>query len=565
MRVEVGTPAPAPGRTPAGRGQRGRAADRPESPVRRLRIDRFELAVLAAFGAVSLWVLGLDLWQVAVNGRVWTGTDGVYIVDQMQYLAWIRSASHHLLASNLFVLRSTPADYFQPAVVISGGLSALGLAPAVSLLLWKPVAVGATFFAFREYAYRTLDGLWARRIALLLALFFGSFTIVYGNFGVLGDLFPGFLSWGYNFGLLALACMAAGLVTYDHARSRGGVAWWPGLLGALASMLHPWHGELLILIVLGGEVMLWRGRPRTLQQVKLPALTVALTGLPLLYYVLLGRADISWRLAQDAGMHSFSLVSILLAIAPLLLPAIIAYRQRPSGFLAVATRAWPLAALAVFVVSSAGFSAAPLHAFQGITLPLAVLAVQGVQAVGWRRLPYARWMIALMLAAFTIPSTAYQLNNARRLAAPTPDNANFIERDERSALDYLADDRDPGGVLTRSYLGATVPEKTGRRTLVGDCLWSQPHCFQRVDVAQALFDGTLRGPAARRFVRQTGAAFVLADCSTSADLTKTLRPLTVAIHHFGCATVYELVQPGRAEGPLAESREDAAVRATGRR
>jgi hypothetical protein len=565
MRVEVGTSSSSSGRAPAALGIRRRGVDQLGLDLGRRRLDRFEIGVLAAFGVVSLWVLALDLWQVVMNGRVWTGTDGVYIVDQMQYLAWIRSASHHLLASNLFVLRATPADYFQPAVVISGGLSALGLAPSVSLLLWKPVAVGATFFAFREYAYRTLAGVWARRIALLLALFFGSFTIVYGKFGVLGDLFPGFLSWGYDFGLLALACMVASLLTYDHARGRGGVAWWPGLLGALASMLHPWHGELLILIVLGTELALWHGRPRTLEQVKLPLLTVVLTALPLLYYLLLGRADVSWRLAQGAGMHSFSFVSILLAIAPLLLPAMIVFRRSPASFLAVATRAWPLAALAVFIVSAAGFSAAPLHAFQGITLPLAVLAVQGVQRVGWRRLPYGRWAIALSVVAFTIPSTAYELGNARRLAAPTPDNANFIQRDERSALDFLADDRDRGGVLTRSYLGAAVPEKTGRRTLVGDCLWSQPYCFQRVNLAQALFDGTLPPSAARTFVQQTGAAFVLADCTASADLTKTLGPLIVSVHRFGCATVYELVQPGGAEGPLEESRQDAAVRATGRR
>ncbi len=565
MRVEVGTPSTTSGRAAAGLGVRRRRANQLELSLRRHPLDRFELGVLAAFAAVSLWVLGLDLWQVVANGRVWTGTDGVYIVDQMQYLAWIRSASHHLLASNLFVLRSTPADYFQPAVVISGGLSALGLAPTVSLLLWKPIAVAATFFAFREYAYRTLTGLWARRIALLLALFFGSFTIVYGTFGVLGDLFPGFLSWGYDFGLLALACMVAGLLAYDHARSTGRVAWWPGLLGALASMLHPWHGELLILIVLGSEVVLRHRRPRTTQQLKLPLLTVLLTGLPLLYYVLLGRTDISWRLAQGAGIHSFSLLSILLAIAPLLAPAMLAYRQRPADFLGVATRAWPIAALAVFVGSSAGFSAAPLHAFQGITLPLAVLAVQGVRAVGWRRLPYARWTIALAVAAFTIPSTAFELGKARSLAAPTPDNANFIQRDERSALDFLAADRDPGGVLTRSYLGAAVPGKTGRRTLVGDCLWSEPNCYERVNQAQALFDGTLTPRAARSFVVQTGAAFVLADCSTGVDLTKTLRPLIVSVHRFGCATVYELVQADRAEGPLAESRSDAVVRATGRR
>ena len=145
MRVEVGTPAPASGRT----------AERTGPPSR--RFDRLELAVLLLFGAVSLWVVAVDLWQVVVNGRVWTGTDGVYIVDQMQYLAWISSASHHVLVSNLFVLRSTPADYFQPAVAISGGLAALGIAPTLALLLWKPVAVLGMFFAVRAYVHRSVD------------------------------------------------------------------------------------------------------------------------------------------------------------------------------------------------------------------------------------------------------------------------------------------------------------------------------------------------------------------------------------------------------------------------
>jgi hypothetical protein len=553
MRVEVGTTSRTAGPTSA------RVA------VRRRKLDRFELGVLVAFGAVSLWVLTLDLLQVVVNGRVWTGTDGVYIVDQMQYLAWIKSASHHLLVSNMFVLRSTPHDYFQPAVALSGGLSALGLSPAVSLLLWKPVAVGAVFFSFREYIHRTLPGLWARRLALLLALFFGSFTTVYGSLGVIGDLFPGFLSWGYTFGLVALACMVAGLLTYDRARSAGRIAWWPGLLGLLASLLHPWNGEELIMVVIGTELVLWRGLPRSLAQLKLPAVTVALSALPLLYYVALGRADISWRLARIASRHGFSLWSILLALVPLLIGAAFAVRRRQPNFLAVATRTWPLAALLIFLVSASGFSATPLHAFQGITLPLSVLAVEGVQRVGWRRLPHVGWVTAIVVFLITVPATAFELNQARKLAAPTAGNANFIERDERSALDYLADIRTPGGVLTRSYLGAAVPEKTGRRTLVGDCLWSEPNCFGRVNQAQALFDGSLTGAAARRFVRETGATFVLADCTTTADLGRTLRPMLDSVHRFGCATVYELDTPSPPQGPLAEFRGHAAVRATGRK
>src|SRR5712672_3219209 len=107
-------PRPAPARVP----ERSRG-----------RFGWFELTVLSAFAAVSMWVLALDLFQVVAHGRVWTGTDGVYLVDQMQYLAWIQSASHHLLSANLFVLRGTPADYLQPAVAISGALTALGVAP----------------------------------------------------------------------------------------------------------------------------------------------------------------------------------------------------------------------------------------------------------------------------------------------------------------------------------------------------------------------------------------------------------------------------------------------------
>src|ERR1700733_4747073 len=132
------------------------------APPRRARLDRFDVVVLAVFGALSVWVLAIDLWRVIADGAVWTGTDGVYIVDQLQYLAWIQDAAHHVLVSNLFVLRSTPADYFQPAVVISGALTARGMSPALSLLLWKPVAVVAFFFAVRAYTRRSVAGVWPR-------------------------------------------------------------------------------------------------------------------------------------------------------------------------------------------------------------------------------------------------------------------------------------------------------------------------------------------------------------------------------------------------------------------
>jgi len=505
---------------------------------RRRGLDRFELVVLAAFGGISVWVLTLDLWQVVVHGRAWTGTDGLYLVDQMQYLAWIRDASAHVLASNLFVLRSTPADYFMPAVAISGGVSALGVAPWLALLLWKPVAVLAVFFAVRAYVRRTLAGLWARRAALVLGLFFGSFSVIYGSWGVLDDLLPGLEAWGYPFGLLALAALVAALLAYDRSRAASRLTWTPGLLGAVASSLHPWQGELLILIVAGAELMLWRGHRPTRRRLALPAVTAIATAMPLAYYAILDRTDMSWRLAREAGSHMFSFSAIALAIAPLALAAAFAYRWRPRSFIAAATRTWPIAALGLYELSATTLGVTPLHAFEGISMPLAILAVQAIRQSRWQRLRFRRLIASLAIAAATLPATAYALNFARSDVAPNPGNANFIAGDERRALDYLAADREPGGVLTRFYLGSVVPGATGRRTWIGTCVWSTPHCLRRTALAEQLFGGSLGPRTARTFVLGTGARFVLADCRSRADLARLLAPIIRSVRRYGCARVY---------------------------
>jgi hypothetical protein len=536
------------------------------APKRARGLDRFEIVLLVVFAAVSAWVVALDVFHAARDGLTWTGTDGYYIVDQMQYLSWIQAAAHHGLISNLFVLRSTPSDYLQPAILLSGAVAAVGVPSWLALLLWKPVAVVTLFLAMRTVAYRAFTVTMHRRAAMTLGLFFGSLTVIYGALGIVGDMMPTWLSWGYPFGLMSVALIVFALVRYDRMRLAGRPDWICGLLGALASALHPWQGETLILLILFAELVRWRDlvlwwRTAQWRRLALPVLTMALAAVPLLYYLLLGHLDLSWKLARVQSKHAFPFTAIAIGIAPLAIPALLGYRGRSDSMLELLLRVWGPVAILIYVFSATGLSATPLHAFDGITVPLAVLAVKGVTRSSLGTLPRGRLVAAVAIALGIVPANAYALATAHKYVDPAGGNANFITHDEHAALRYLARNPDPGGVLTQFYLGEAVPGATGRRTFVGNCLWSEPNCMPRSEAADALFRGQDTEAQARELVRQSGARFLLASCAPHADLARRLGEMIVSSTHFGCATVYELAPAAEAEGPLAELPPNAAVRA----
>jgi hypothetical protein len=526
-------------------------------------IDPVELALLAVLALISLWVVATDIVQAAQHHLVWTRTDGFFIVDQMQYLAWIQSAAQHGLISNLYVLRSSPADYLQPAILISAGMLKLGVATWLTLMLWKPVAVVSFFLATRAVAHHMFGRRIDRRVALALGLLFGSLSAVYGSLGIVGDMMPTWSSWGYPFGLIAVALIVFALLRYDRARAAGRLAWTPGLLGGLASSLHPWQGELLILVVAGAELVrapetlrglraagsfraLWRWPAD--RRLALPLLTIALTLAPLVYYLALGHLDINWDMARQNSKHEFSFWAIAIGAAPLAVFAALGYRGRPADFLELSMRAWAPAALVIYFLSATALSATPLHAFNGITIPLAVLAVKGVRGTGLARIPRGRLLAGAAVLLGTVPANVYAMAYAHNYTQPTPDNGNYIRADERRAIGYLADDPEPGGVLSQFYLGDLVPAYTGRQVFVGDCLWTEPNCIPRSVAADRFFQGRMSPAAARRFALQTGARFVLASCNQHIDLRRRLGSLIVDTRRFGCATVWELQEPAKPSG-----------------
>ena len=267
------------------------------------------------------------------------------------------------------------------------------------------------------------------------------------------------------------------------------------------------------------------------------------TVLPLLYLVALSKLDVQWSLARIASHHTLFPATVVESFAPLLLAAAFAYRRRPAGFIAVAARVWLPAAAVVFVVSETGISATPLHAFAGLTVPLAVLSVEGVTAVAGRLLSVRRWVAWLLVALVTVPTTIDELKSARPYVAPSPGNANFIARDERDALSYLAADPRTGGVFTRGYLGLITPALTGRHVFEGSCQWSQPNCPGReAELHRVFVTPGYQDSAIRTAVLATGARFVLNSTCTlpGKDLDTALTPISQRVERFGCATVYEL-------------------------
>jgi hypothetical protein len=525
----------------------------------RLRLDRFELVALAALFALSVAVLAGLLLRVWTQGGVITGSDGFLVVDQMQYLNWLRQAGDHVLVENLYDLDPGPRSFLHPGVLISGLLHRLGLGVTAAYMAWKPVAVVALFAAALLWTRRFLARRDDRRLALVLVLFATSPVAALVGWSGLGDeqdkfrfdflgneMWTGNWLWGYLFTALSVAMLPLGLLAYERARSdpaRSAAAprW---LLAAAAAGLvcawfQPWQGATFALVLVAAELLARRREDRPLpRSVRDLAIPLAATAAPLVYYLVLSQTDAAWELAGTANntdvQPRFPLWILVLGLAPLGIPALPAYRLPARDFGELALRAWPVAGLAVYFQPTGTF---PFHAFQGLGFPLAVLAVLAVRArLGERPLPLVPALAAA--AVLIVPGTIYN-GDQMRDAINKGFQAHFMKPGERDALRHLDELDEAGGVLGPAYLGTAVPAYTGRETWAGAGSWT-PDFVERSAEANSLFDGQLDRPAAEALVRRSGARFLFSDCHDRADVTALLARVTEPPQRFGCATVWRV-------------------------
>ncbi len=556
------------------------------------RVTRAEIGLLGALAAWALFPLVLLLADAASAHARFTGADGligadgVLGADQLQYLAWIRDASAHGLASDLFSLSPSGHVYLQPLFEISAALVRLGLSLPLSYLLWKPVAIVALFAGVLAWARRTCGDRVARRAAVVtLALFlYTPLTALYSWTGMasgafrfqlflLGDeLLAAGKLWGYVPSALGIALVPLTLLALERAVGReraidprGGGARTASSSGAagayeagspafaglaalaalLASWLHPWQGITLILIAAGlGAVR----RPRDPRVIAALAAVVTAAALPLGYYALLSHSDPAWRLASGYEVIPRLPVLVLLAgFGPLALIAGLGVRRPRGVLIEQALLLWIGATVVNYFVNDAF---AP-HALQGLSLPLAVLIVRG-----WSRLRLPAIVGVAAIGLVTIPGLAFDARKFVRTADSTLVQYALPSPDAR-ALDWIAAHAPAGGVLAPTPLASVIPSQTGRAVWVGDGYWS-PDYPSRAHRADLLFLGRMRRAQARAFVASTGARLLVSDCRDRRDLARALGALVAAVHRFGCARVYVLA----AAGPAAQRGQRGSAGST---
>jgi hypothetical protein len=521
--------------------------------------DRAERAILVLFALLSVWLLAILVRRALTGSLVWTGTDGLHVSDQVQYLNWIRDAGRHILISNYYELGSTQRSFLHPGFLLTGLVTDIGVAPWLAYLFWKPVMVLSLFLAARAYVHRTIATRGGRIAALILALFFvptaafiSSWVLGQPNLHLLGievELWPGTWLWGYAFTVLAVAAIPTALLLYERDRARGRIGLAAPGVGLLCSWFQPWQGATLLGTVFATELAVvavgradraaW-GRRLSLLAVNAGAVTV-----PLVYYAVLSRVDPSWANANKVNTFGgWPLWTLLASIAPLVLPAVFAYRLRVRAFQDLAVRIWPLVGLGVYwLISYAHVGTFPIHSFQGLTIPLAILAVIGVRSLVPDWTPVARAAAAAAVGLLIVPALVWKMNDARRsldqnavVFAGAPANTYFLQRGESDALRFVNDDPRPGGVLTQFYLGQLVPAETGRHTWVGAVSWT-PNIVSRISAVDRLFAGALAPAKATAFVRSTGARFVISSCQDHVHLASLLRAIVETQHRSGCADV----------------------------
>lgn len=536
------------------------------------RADRLTIAVCvlyAALGMAVLWVVG---WNVAVNGFTWSGASG-WVLDSMQYLAWVREIADHGLSADLFSLEPPVRDYFNPALGLSALLVLAGLPVPVAYALWTPVGILVFSIVVVRYSVRMLGRGMPAVCAVAIALLYKipSAEVLQDllprkalNIVRASEAWPVFWAWGFGLTLVSVALLCWSLMLYEDLRGagQGSRAKTAGLVAAVlaCTWLQPWQGVTLVATLVAAEYLTRRfaGEEKTRGGPWLLAWVTAAVAAPLAYYAALGHFDPLWAQNSRQANDYFDAVSWwmpLAMFAPLLAGAAFALVKRPVNFRDWGVRLWAGVAIAqMLFIDATGVGNTATHALKGVTVPLAILAVSGLAPFARRLGGLKASVLAVVLVVLvTAPGGLVELNTQLTEMDGPGGNLYFLNRGEKEVLGDLQRQSGQGSVMSTALFGSMVPWRTGRQVWVGHETWT-PNYPQRAYFAEVFAYGGL--PEAGipvdpvGFVRSLGVRFALIDCAhNNGRLASQLRPVAKSVTAHGCAALIELKSAARAAPP----------------
>lgn len=506
-----------------------------------------------------LMLAAVTLWSFAFTAAAlvpWFDLDGIWAgdgrtsQDLWQYMSWARESGDHFLIANRFDLAPYDPVFLHPVFLLSGVLWKLGLPIQLAYLVWKPVAIAALVLACVRFARRHLPTVNQQIAGAVLAIFM--YTPIQAltelrdsaddarNVGIdqlqsnllLGPHTAGSLPLVLSVAAMPFFLLGAERLVREGARGHAGLVAATAFAGMAASWCHPWQGLTLLAIV--GATWAWERFDRSWLVLAVP---VAATAVPIAYYGLLGRYSDAFQIVGERQLQQPGVRLTLVTLAPMIIAAWAALRLRPQKG-AVGERLlfiWPLVCLALYF--GLGTDDYSLHALNGITVPLGILAVRAWAIRAERRPGRARLTAVLGLIFLLGSVPIYTIRTMQRAAGNEFRSADTAGVDR--ALEWLEARPGPGGVFADLKTGAPVPAMTGRPTWVGHQAWT-PGFLERDRVARRVLGGAYGDAEARRAIERTGARFVLGNCTH--DLRPALGDSVVASRQFDCTVVIELAR-----------------------
>ena len=510
------------------------------------------------------------------------GRDG--IDDNNVYLGLMRQAADgRLLFTNNFTSEPNPPALFNIAYLALGRFAgATGLSVdavhrlfgAGSIVLLVVVA-----YAFIATAIRKP---WYRRMALVLACFGVGFLWVARLLSrLLGHPLKTIDSWLVELNLFhamlvyphfvfAAALMVASLLLLLKAEREGGLA--PALFGGVFGMVlaatHTFEMVVLLPAAVTYVVLQWMARERRPSFRQWIALAMVV-GLPVPVLVLnrwtLSREPMWGNTVNRLDFYTPDLFHVALGLGASFFIAIVTF----DGFLRTdrsqgeqMAKAWLLVALALAYVPIFNWR---FHLLNGLQLPLAILATQGLRRTLFRailrrrrssaalRLPQALQGRPAVLAAAGLTIVVCCLSGvnlvlsycheAARIEDPT-----YLPEDEVAAIEWMDREVPREALVLSAYpTGNYIPRLSGQRVFLGEDKLTEAAPSRTDDVA-GFFQPQWSDQERLDLLRRFGVNYVFHGPAERrvGDYDPSGAPFLQTVHTVGSVQIYRVVDPEQA-------------------